>query len=297
MEIVDAQVHTYERPSAERPWDPNFGKTGGAVMAAALKHAEETAVPRAEMVAAMDRCGIDAAILVATSHYGWDNGYSVEAAAMYPGRFAVVGRVNHMLADVDERVDAFKATPYAVGLRIIVVSDAVADQVRDGAYGRLLSACQEHGMPVCIFPPGYLPVVASLAEEFDGVQFIIDHLGLAQPPLMQPDPDPFQRVGELLDLARYENVAVKLTAAPTLSLQPYPYADLWPQIHRLIDAFGVDRLMWGTDWTRVSSVVSLEDGIRYLTDSDELDEASKTKLLAGNARRMFGWVSVGSPAD
>ena len=66
---------------------------------------------------------------------------------------------------------------------------------------------------------------------------------ISQPPLMTPDPEAFQRLPELLALARYPNVAAKISAVPALSRQKYPFADLWPCLHRVVDEFGPDRLM------------------------------------------------------
>ncbi len=289
MELIDAQVHTYERDHPGRPWDPAFGRGGGPVMEAARKHAEATAVPRERMVEALDATGIDAAVLVATSHYGWDNGYSLEAAEMYPGRFAVVGRVDHTREDVDEAVQEWRAHPAAVGLRVIVVSDAVRDQLRDGAYARLLAACQRHEVPVCVFPPGYLAEVNAIAAAYPDLQLVIDHLGLAQPPLMTPDPDRFQRLPELLDLARHPNIAVKLTAAPTLSLGGFPYRDIWRRARQVLEAFGPERVMWGTDWTRVMDVLTLEQGTQWITGTDLLSDAEKELVLGRTCKRIFRW--------
>lgn len=88
-------------------------------------------------------------------------------------------------------------------------------------------------MPVCVFAPAILRELGGLAAALPDLQLVVDHLGLPQPPLVPPDrPEPFGRLPELLSLARRPNVAVKLTGAPTLSRQRYPFADLWPHLHR-----------------------------------------------------------------
>ncbi len=291
IEILDSQVHIVGEDTPERPWDPNFGVAAGRAGAAARKHFTKGSALTDEvaMLKAMDRAHVDGALLVATSHYGWDNSYSTEAAQRHSDRFRVVGRINHEADDVEKQVSEWAKHPVAAGLRILVLSDAQRDQLVGGAFDRLLGAAQQHDVPVCVCPWGYLPAVVVAADRFPRVSFVVDHLGLTQPPLMTPDPDTFQRLPELLELARRPNVSVKISAAPTLAKQGFPYADLWPHLHAIIGAFGIERLMWGSDWTRVTSIVSLEEGIRYIIDTDELGDAEKVLIMGANLRRVFRW--------
>jgi predicted TIM-barrel fold metal-dependent hydrolase len=291
VQIIDSQVHIVDADHPGRPWDPNFGAAAGKAMAATRAHFTKGAAitTDVQMLQAMDRVGVDAALLVATSHYGWDNSYSVEAAQKAPRRFAVIGRINPAASDVEEQVAAWKANPVAAGLRILILSDAHRDQLTGGSFDRLLRAAELNELPMTVFPAGYLPAIAPAAERFPRLQWVIDHLGISQPPLMTPDPEPFQRLPELLALARYPNVAVKISAVPALSRQMYPFADLWPFLHRVIDSFGPDRLMWGSDWTRVESLFSFEDGLRYMRDTTELSMAEREKILGGTLKRVFRW--------
>ena len=55
----------------------------------------------------------------------------------------------------------------------------------------------------------------------------------------------------MLALARYPNVAVKLSGAPSYSTAPYPYRNIHGYLQRIFDAFGPDRCFWGTDITRM----------------------------------------------
>src|SRR5690606_22037740 len=90
---------------------------------------------------------------------------------------------------------------------------------------------------------------------------VIDHLGLQQP-FEPPVPEaPFADLPSLLTLAAYSNVVVKITGACTLSLRPFPYADIWEPLGRIFDAFGIDRCMWGTDWTRAVGLLTYAQGV------------------------------------
>jgi predicted TIM-barrel fold metal-dependent hydrolase len=60
-----------------------------------------------------------------------------------------------------------------------------------------------------------------------------------------------ERAGLPMALARYPNVAVKATGAPSYSSEPYPYRNIHPYLRQIYDAFGPERMFWGTDITRM----------------------------------------------
>jgi predicted TIM-barrel fold metal-dependent hydrolase len=93
----------------------------------------------------------------------------------------------------------------------------------------------------------------------------------------------------VLALATFPNIVVKVTGACTLSHQPFPFDDLWEPIGRMIDAFGVDRLMWGTDWTRAVGHCSYHDAVAAFRDTDHLSDADRSALMGGTLQRVFSW--------
>jgi len=291
VKIIDSQVHILDRDHPGRPWDSNLGSALGSGIAAALKYSSTGAAitTDARMLRAMDQVGVDAALLVSTSHYGWDNSYSLEAAQKAPNRFAVIGRIDAACPDVEERVAIWESNPVAVGLRIFILSDVHRDQFMGGHFDRLLRAAQNQSIPMTVYPPGYLSTIAIAAERFPKLQWVVDHVGIAQPPVLMPDVPRFKRLPELLALARFPNVVVKLSAVPALSAERFPFSDLWPFIHSIVDAYGIERVMWGSDWTRVATLLSYEEGLRYVRDSSELSLDEKTQLLGGTLSRVFGW--------
>jgi predicted TIM-barrel fold metal-dependent hydrolase len=236
----------------------------------------------------MDAAGVDAALLVTSAIYGPDNSYPLEAAARHPDRFRVVGRADPDAADLEESLAGWRSSGL-VGLRLIIGTDAERARFQAGGFDRLLRCCARRGLPVCVFPPGMLRELAPLAESLPELSIVIDHLGLRQPPLMDAESDPFARLPDLIQLARFHNVAVKLTAVPVLSRQPYPFADLWPHIHRVLDAFGPQRVMWGSDATRTAGLHTMEDAAGYIRDTTELSRRDKALVLGGALRHLFGW--------
>ncbi len=289
-ELVDAQVHVWDRDHPGRPWDPARAAARAKLIGAAQAGADDhDAVTYDDMAVAMDEVGVSAAVLVATSHYGWDNGYSFEAVTAHPGRFAVVARLDPAAPDVAEQAKELAGRPGAVAVRILVMNDEHHAQVHSGFFTPLLRAAEQAGLALSVFPPGHLADVGQLAAAHPQLRILVDHLGMPQPPLLQPDVPPLRRLPELLALAEHPNVAVKITAAPTLSEEPFPYPDLWPALHEVLGRFGPERCAWGTDWQRVHELVGHEQGVRWITETTELSPADKELMLGGSIRRLLNW--------
>ena len=96
-------------------------------------------------------------------------------------------------------------------------------------------------------------------------------------------------IAKLLDLAAYGNVAVKISGACTLSHEPFPYADIWDPLARVFDAFGFDRCMWGTDWTRAINMLNYEQGVAAFRVTDRITEGERAALMGGTLQQIFGW--------
>ena len=78
-----------------------------------------------EMVAAMDKVGVDGAIFVSPfSMYGYDGSYATEVQRAHPGRFAIVKPIDPDDPAADDVIADWKQTPGAVGIRIIMTKEA-----------------------------------------------------------------------------------------------------------------------------------------------------------------------------
>ena len=120
-------------------------------------------------------------------------------------------------------------------------------------------------------------------------QVIVDHLGLVQPHEQPPLAEPWGDLEQVLTLAALPNVAMKITGACTLSRQAYPYGDIWDPICRMIDAFGIERCMWGTDWTRAVNFLTFRQGVDVFRDNTRFSPADKALLMGGTLARIYGW--------
>jgi L-fuconolactonase len=129
-----------------------------------------------------------------------------------------------------------------------------------------------------------------LASRNPNTRLVIDHLGLPQPHEPPPPEEPFADLPKLLALAARGNVAVKISGACTLSREPFPYKDIWDPLFRIFEAFGFDRCMWGTDWTRAVGLLTYEQGVEAFRVADRLSDSDRALLMGEtlHQHRRFG---------
>jgi len=275
MTIIDSQVHAYEANTPKRPWHniPNWPPH----------------VTGDEMVAAMDRVGVDGAIFIsAHSLYQYDASYAVEVQRAHPGRLAIVKPVDSNDPAVADVIADWKKTPGTVGIRIMMRKDA-AHARSDAGVDRILRAAVRHDFPVNLSCAGNLDGAAALIDRYPDTRFIIDHLGLMQPRTPPAPPQPWAELPRLLELARRKNAVVKVSGACTLSREPYPFPDIWDPLARVFDAWGFERCLWGTDWTRAFAVVNYEQAVEPFRLTKRLSDSERAMLMGGACAKAYSW--------
>jgi L-fuconolactonase len=264
MEIVDAQVHANQR---------------------GLDHS----------VVIMDALGVSAAIIDVwppertklpngVNRYTYK--FAEEAVSRFPGRFAYVVRFDPNDQEVEDPIAHLRQAPNRLCIRIASGLDIKA--LPSGAHEHILSAAAKYDVPVMIYAGSEHAAVTRYVEKFDRVQFIIDHVGMAVGLGGQPDPLE-ATIDRLIGYAKYPNVAVKWGHAPRLSRERFPYRDLIAQLGRVIDAFGVNRLMWASDYTVTVDNHTYGESLFCIRCSDQLSEGDKEWLLGRSAREVLRW--------
>lgn len=275
MPTIDSQVHAYERNHPGRPW------TG-------VLHGPPE-VTGDQMVAAMDAVGVDGAILVSPyAMYRFDGSYAVEVRNQHPNRFALVKPVDPTNPAVADVIADWKATPGTVGIRVMLNNYASTDPA-DPGLNNVLAIAARQGLPVNILIWGRMDQARELAARNPDTQLVIDHLGLQQPFEPPPSAEPWADLPNVLALAEHPNVAIKISGACTLSHQPFPYPDIWEPLGRIFDAYGLDRCIWGTDWTRATALLTYVQGVEPFRLTDRLSDSDRATLMGGSLTRIYKW--------
>jgi L-fuconolactonase len=277
MRTLDSQVHAYERDRPGRPW------------AGVLQGPRE--VTGDDMVAAMDAVGVDGALLVSPfTMYRYDASYAIDVYTAHPTRFRLIKPVDPNDPAVADTIADWAATQGTVAIRIMM-RDGISTDPADPGINRVLAAAARHSLAVNLMTTGRLEQAGQLAARNPDTRLVIDHLGLRQPHEPPAPAEPWAELPKLLALAPHKNVTVKISGACTLSHETFPYKDEWDPLFRIFDAFGFDRCMWGTDWTRAVGLLTYEQGIEAFRVTDRLSDGDRAALLGGSLERVYNWPS------
>ncbi len=268
MLIVDSQVHIWSQ-----------GLPGNKA------HRQITSYSMEDLLSEMDEGGVDAAIIHPP---GWDpdsNQVAIDAATRFPDRLAILGNFPLDQESSRDLVNSWNSQTGMLGLRFALNQPHQSTWPTDGTMDWLWPAADGAGLPVGLAAANFMPVVANVAEQYPNLKLIVDHMGRGSGLV---DDAAWETLPQLLDLAKFPNVAVKASGAPSYSSQSYPYPNIHDHLHRIYDAFGPDRMFWGTDITRMpctwKECVSLfTEELSWLTEDDK-------ELIMGRALcKWVGW--------
>ncbi len=265
MLIVDSQIHIWSQGT------PNAA------------HRQVSSYSAEQVLKDMDAAGVDAAGIHPP---GWDpnsNQVAIDAARKYPNRLAILGHFPLDKLESRALVDGWKGQPGMLGLRFTFMQPHQRNWPTDGTMDWLWPAAAKAGLPVGLAAGAFLPALGPIAERNPGTKLIIDHMGR---PAGTKDDAAFANLSELTDLAKYPNVAVKLSGAPGNSSAPYPYANIHDYLKQMVDAFGPRRCFWGTDITRMPC--SWKQCVTMFTEELSWLKGHDLELVMGRA--LCDWI-------
>jgi len=229
MRIIDPHVHVWVS-DPRYPWAP------------------ETVSPPSfdatveELLGLMAANGVEKTVLVQPIQYRWDNRYVADCLHRYPDKFMAVCRVNPEDPAAPDHLSRWVEDEGFAGVRLSPAEDASGDWFRSDLMPPLFSRTEALGVPMLILTrPARLADLAALLERTPDLDVCIDHMADALPD--RPD-----EISELLTMARYPRVYVKISHTWSISHEDYPWRDTWELVKRVYDAFGAQRIMWATDW-------------------------------------------------
>ncbi|MEO8541445.1 MAG: amidohydrolase family protein [bacterium] len=238
MLIVDAQVHIWGASTPERPWPTDR----------AAEAQKPYPISKETLLLQMDLAGVDRVVLVPPSWEGERNDLALEAAATYPDRFGVMGRLSLTDPASRELVAGWRQQSGMLGMRFTFHNRFNRHLLSDGSADWLWPAAEAAGIPLMVLVPGQLDVLDRLAGRYPALKFVIDHVGVS---LRPNDPSVWDDLPAVCALAKHPNIAVKATGIPHWSQEQYPFRDMHPHLEQLFQAFGPKRMFWGTDLTRM----------------------------------------------
>ncbi len=280
--ITDSQIHLWEANRPDRPWtdisEPNLPEPYGP----------ERFLP------VLDAAGVDRAVIVPPGFMGTHNEYGLECAQRHPRRLAVMGLIDPAAPDAPERVARWIAQPGMLGIRTHVHARLRALWGADDAADPFWAACERHDVPVAVFSTGAKDYVKRIARRHPELRLVVDHMGLpVAEALFKAQGDAVEsldhpEIEQMLALARYPRVAVKVSAKP-----PFDRSALGVElVRRVYEAYGPRRMFWGTDYTQSLRVgyESYDEQIDVIRErAGFLNDDDREWILGRAIAEFLGW--------
>lgn len=276
---VDAHHHVWDPAARDMPW-----LAGDGLEPLRRSFDVEELAPQA--VAA----GVSATVVVQTVSDTEETRAMLALAARSPLVAGVVGWVDLTAPEVADNIAALRAGragEHLVGIRHQVHDEPDPDWLRRDDVRRGLRAVADLGLVYDLLTfPLHLRAAIDTVAELPEARFVLDHL--SKPPIAAGELEPW--AGELGELAAHPNVSCKLSGMVTeADWGSWSVADLRPYAATVLELFGPDRVMFGSDWP-VCLLAAPYAGVVHAAEqvTADLDTEARTAVFGGTARRVYG---------
>ena len=281
MDRIDAHVHVWTDEFERYPLAAGFG----------VEDMQPPTFSPEEILGHATASGVDRIVLVQMRYYLFDNRYMLDVMREYEGTFSGIAMIDPEAARPDDemrRLARHGVRGYRVYAGRLVANriEPIEDWMDGPGYERMLACAAQENLAVCpVITPRALPSLARRCEQFPDAPVIIDHLCC----IGYEEPVRDEHVAALCAMAQFPRVMVKVSGFYCLGEKKAPYLDLAGVIARVYEAFGAERLMWGSDCP-----FQVQDGHRYASSIeliekrlDFIPEEDRTRILRDTAADFF----------
>jgi L-fuconolactonase len=225
--------------------------------------------------------GVEKVILVQSQAHDDDTPWLLAEAAASALVAGVVGWLDHKAGNAGERIARLRALGPLVGLRVMA-QDYPAEWLEDPALHDQCAAMAEADIALdLLVRPQHLPACARLGSLFPGLRMVIDHC--AKPRIEEGGLAPWRE--KMAPVADHANMMCKLSGLITEAADGAPMESLAPYVEAVIELFGPERLIWGSDWP----VLKLNGDYRSWLDfaRSVVPAAHHSAVFGDNARAFY----------
>lgn len=267
MRITDAQVHVWER--------------------VAIPEAAHRVLPlgHEELRNTMEQAGVSRAVLVPPIWAADGNEVALAAARADPDRFAVMGKFDTEQRGGPDRLRSWMTREGMLGIRLALFSRQHRTAVTEGRLEWFWREAESADIPLMVYPPHLLSELDRIASEHPSLRIIIDHCGA---PGKRGSETLRAAVTELVKLAGHAHIGVKISNLPFFSGTRYPFPDVQDLMLSVLDAFGPDRVFWGSDLTRLDC--TYREAVTMMTeDFPRLQGSVLESVMGGGLCKWLEW--------
>ena len=268
MRVTDSQVHVWTEHLSDRPqrMGPNF--------------------PVEMLEQHMRLADVDRVVLVPSrgplyeENAAGASAYSLELGRQFPKKFVVMPLIDLGRPDTAQTLDRLLALPQVRGIRLALKRES------EETLGWIATQALRREFPVGMLANrGDVSRLASVVERNPDISLLVDHVALPA-----QGPDPFADLEQVLALAKYPRVIVKVSGMSRWSKDNYPFQDIHRHIRRIYDAFGPERMAWGSDYTWEVGRIPYREAVDLFREAcDFLSDSDREWILDKTIGRVLRW--------
>ncbi len=287
--VMDTHTHAWTRPTRDHPW------VNGPLVETVDEFSVDAVYPAETLLADMDEVGIDEAVVVGYPICEWtDNWYTVRCVTEHDALSGIV-MLDPFADDAADRLREAMAVDGVLGFRLGAICpsdrmwetfDPTVDWLREAVDETAFwaAARETDALVQVLAHVDQLEQVGDLVETYPELSYALDHFCHAG-----PDVPPEDALGALEPLAGDEyDVAVKISEVVHRSAEGFPYADMHDHVRWLLETFGRERVIWGSDFPNVSDEATYAESLRWLEHVDCLSKNDREWLTDRAMRELCG---------
>jgi L-fuconolactonase len=272
---IDAHQHFWQYSAEEYGW------IGQQMAVLQQNHLPDDLVPL------LEGTGLDGTVAVQARQRLEETEWLLSLSDQYPSIRGVVGWVDLCSPDVQMQLERFSTHDKLCGVRHVVQDEPDDQFMLHEDFLRGLAALWAYGLTydILIFPR-HLPVACQVAAHFPDQPFVLDHI--AKPFIRDRVIDPWAE--GIQRLAAFPNVYCKASGLVTeADWQRWLPADLRPYLDIVFEAFGPERIMFGSDWPVCTLAGTYAEVADVLYDYvKNLSEHEQAAVWGGTAWKFYG---------
>jgi len=235
-----------------------------------------------ELATILKNVGLDGSVAVQARQIPEETEWLLSLAAENPLIKGVVGWVDLRSESVEAELERFAANEKLKGVRHLLQDEEDDKFMLRGDFLRGIAALAKFGLAydILIFTR-HIKYAVELVNRFPAQRFVVDHI--AKPFIKRGEIEPWRT--DMRELAADENVCCKLSGMVTEAVwHDWKKDDFKPYIEAILEMFGADRLMFGSDWPVCTVAAEYEQVLEIITGYiSSVSPQEQAKIMGANA--------------
>ena len=271
--MIDTHVHVWTDDEKKYPWQQTLTKVPIPTEPATVE----------KFITCMEKAGVEAAVLVQPSTYGWDNNYLCDSLNKYFKKFVGICLVDPTNKNAPDDLYFWCEKRGCSGLRINLVGYSDIEFLLDLERKKLWDTAAEIGACISFqMSPNHGRIINELVKKRPEINFIVDQVSAE----VHRNPN----LSDFVEfLSERSNLYIKLNSVGQNSVQDYPFQDLWPFFKRVLDYFSPSHILYGTDFPHTLKTCSYLQATEWIYELPFINPEAIDLIKRENARNLWNF--------